>query len=226
MSGERCSHWERVYETKKPAEVSWFQSDVDATISRIQRFVGSDLRGLRVLDAGSGASTIVDVLLEQGAMVTAVDISAQALEHTRARQVAAHRNRLTCVVADLCDISSDSSLRVVPDRSIDFWHDRAAFHFLIDESDRHAYAHNLRRILCPGGSALFSSFALDGPERCSGLPVARQNGVAIACALTSTERTFELVGEECDEHITPWGSVQRFAHAMLRASDLAHPRAG
>ena len=100
-----------------------------------------------------------------------------------------------------------------PVKRYDIWHDRAAFHFLTDEKDRAAYIERLRRGLKAGGHAIIATFALDGPEKCSGLPVARYDSASLGQALGAG---FELVHTRRHEHATPWDSRQIFQFSVFR----------
>jgi hypothetical protein len=95
----------------------------------------------------------------------------------------------------------------------DIWHDRAAFHFLTDEKDRAAYIARLTRGLKAGGHAIIATFALDGPEKCSGLPVARYDAASLAQTLGPG---FRPVHTQRHEHATPWGSHQVFQFSVFR----------
>jgi len=100
-----------------------------------------------------------------------------------------------------------------PSRSYDVWHDRAAFHFLTEPKDQAAYVERLRRALRPGGHAIIGTFALDGPERCSGLLVSRYDAAGLAATLGGG---FALVDTRRHEHVTPWGAMQKFQFSTFR----------
>jgi hypothetical protein len=100
-----------------------------------------------------------------------------------------------------------------PPRSYDLWHDRAAFHFLTEASDRTAYIDRLTKAVRPGGHAIIGTFALDGPERCSGLPVVRYDAAQLSATLTPS---FALVDMRRDDHKTPWGAIQHFQFSVFR----------
>jgi ubiquinone/menaquinone biosynthesis C-methylase UbiE len=141
----------------------------------------------------------VDELLGAGfGRVTVVDIAGAALEQSR--------RRLGPRGASVSWIASDVT-RWVPDGEFDLWHDRAVFHFLVDPEERRAYRATLRRALRRGGHAVIATFAADGPERCSGLPVARWEPEALAAELGPELRLLESLHED---HRTPGGKVQRF----------------
>jgi hypothetical protein len=114
-------------------------------------------------------------------------------------------DRVAWVVADVTSWK--------PHRTYDLWHDRAAFHFLTEERDRAAYIARLTKSLKLGGYAIIATFAPEGPERCSGLPVMRYDAESLGLALGGA---FELIETRRDEHLTPWGSKQRFQFSMFR----------
>ena len=98
-------------------------------------------------------------------------------------------------------------------KAYDIWHDRAAFHFLTDEKDRAGYIARLTRGVKAGGHAVIGTFALDGPEKCSGLPVARYDSASLARTLGPM---FRLVHSRRHEHATPWGAQQMFQFSVFR----------
>ena len=100
-----------------------------------------------------------------------------------------------------------------PSRTYEVWHDRAAFHFVTEQSDQAAYVARLRRGLRVGGHAIIATFAPDGPERCSGLMVSRYDANALAAMLGEG---FELIDTRRHDHTTPWGAVQRFQFSTFR----------
>lgn len=195
-NADRSSHWETVYQTKAEKEVSWFEDTPDLSLSLL-REVGLN-RSLMVIDVGGGASRLVDALVALGqAHVTVLDLSAAALAIAKARLTAA--DRVKWVVSDVTTW--------MPDRQYDLWHDRAAFHFLTSSEDQRAYVGVLSAALKPGGVAIIGTFAPDGPENCSGLPVARHDAESLQAVLG--ER-FTLLSMRRHEHTTPRGSVQKF----------------
>jgi SAM-dependent methyltransferase len=204
MNGtNRGAHWENVYRTKGEREVSWFQETPSISLALI-RSAGAT-RHSAIVDIGGGASRLVDALVDEGYdAVTVLDLaeSALAAAKTRLGQAAAG---VTWVVADV--------VKWKPLQSYDLWHDRAAFHFLTDETDRAAYAACLREALRPGGHAIIATFALDGPERCSGLPVVRYDAASLGKVLGDA---FSLLETRRHDHHTPMGSTQRFQFSLFR----------
>ncbi|WP_407186727.1 class I SAM-dependent methyltransferase [Bradyrhizobium centrosematis] len=194
---DRTTHWQNVYATKGEAEVSWFQDDPAISLAMI-RAANSD-REAAIIDIGGGASRLVDALLQDGYRNIAVlDLSANALDTAR-RRIGATASMVDWIVADA------TTWR--PGKTYDVWHDRAAFHFLTDPRDRAAYVERLRSAVAPGGYVVIATFALDGPEKCSGLPVQRHDSASLAAELGPD---FELAETRSETHQTPWGSTQAF----------------
>jgi 2-polyprenyl-3-methyl-5-hydroxy-6-metoxy-1,4-benzoquinol methylase len=194
-------HWERVYRTRRPDEVSWYE--VEPAVSL--RLVTSVSTGGPVLDVGGGQSSLVDELLARGHTdVCVLDVSSAALDGVRVR-LGADAAAVRLVHADV--------LRWRPDRSYDVWHDRAVFHFLTDASDRELYRERLSAAVREGGHAIVATFATDGPDHCSGLPVSRYDAADLAAEMGSR---FVLVHHERYLHRTPAGVVQPFTWVVLR----------
>lgn len=202
-SANRQAHWENVYTTKGENEVSWYQQS-PAPSSELIVQAGAT-HASAIIDVGGGASRLVDHLVEQGFEdITVLDLSAAALEAAK-RRLESRADRVHWIVAD--------ATAWEPVKAYDIWHDRAAFHFLTDEKDRAAYIARLARVVKVGGHAIIGTFALDGPEKCSGLPVARYDSASLGQALGSA---FRLVDTRRHEHATPWGSKQMFQFSVFR----------
>ena len=199
----RRDHWDGVYTTRAEGEVSWFQPSPDASLALISRF--GDPAKSSLIDIGGGMSRLVDALAGSGNRdLTVLDLSAVALDAAR-RRLGAGAAHVEWIVADVTQWR--------PRRTYDVWHDRAAFHFLTQEADRIAYVEALHEAVLPGGHAIIATFAPDGPERCSGLPVARYDPETLAQVVGAS---FELVGQSRQSHATPWGSSQSFQFSVLR----------
>lgn len=196
------AHWDQVYRAKKPAEVSWHQANAEQSLQLIRRFGNV---GARIIDIGAGASQLIDSLLDLGyPRPVLLDISAAAFEHTKAR-LGPRAERVEWIVAD---VTQNPELSPV-----DVWHDRAVLHFLTDALTQRAYARLAARTVRSGGHVIIGTFAPDGPERCSGLPVSRHDGQSVASLLGPD---FELLDEEREVHKTPSGTEQRFCWSILR----------
>ena len=199
----RQAHWENVYATKGENEVSWFQQSPAPSLDLIVQ--AGAVRNSAIIDIGGGASRLVDHLVERGFEdVTVLDLSDAALTAAKAR-LGAPADRVQWLVADATIWE--------PAKRYDIWHDRAAFHFLTGEKDRAAYIARLARGLKAGGHAIIATFALDGPEKCSGLPVARYDAARLGQTLGPG---FRLVHTRGHEHATPWDSHQHFQFSVFQ----------
>ena len=199
---DRQRHWDEVYSQKAEDTVSWFQVHPDLSLELIRAAGVGHTDAL--IDVGGGASRLVDHLLGAGfADLTVLDIAAAALERAGARLGPAAL-KVQWLVADVT--------RWRPARLYRLWHDRAVFHFLTEAADRAAYLANLKAALTPGGHAVIASFAPDGPERCSGLPVQRYSPESLAAELGPA---FHLKGKRNESHLTPAGRVQRFQYSLF-----------
>lgn len=196
-------HWDRVYSDKAPSEVSWFQSEPRPSLAALTRF---DVpRTTPFVDIGGGASNLVDALLASGwSDVTVVDIAAPALEAAQARLGEAAAG----VHWENADIT-----RWNPAHRYGVWHDRAVFHFLTEPEQRDAYRRALLARTAPDALVIIATFAPDGPEKCSGLPVQRHDAASLAAALGSA---FTLLDDWREEHLTPWGAAQKFIWCMFK----------
>lgn len=200
---DRSTHWDHVYATKGEAEVSWFQ-DSPAISLELIRAANPD-PGASVIDIGGGASRLVDALLQHGYRDLAVlDLSAHALDAAK-RRIGHAASMVDWIVADATTWQ--------PAKTYDIWHDRAAFHFLTEARDRAAYVARLRSAVASGGHVIIATFAPDGPEKCSGLPVQRYDGASLAAELGPE---FELIETRSETHHTPWNSTQAFQFSRFR----------
>jgi trans-aconitate methyltransferase len=195
---DRTNHWQAIYERRAPAEVSWFQAQALSSLELVERAGIS--RDAPLIDVGSGASTLVDGLCSAGYRdITLLDVAAAAFVETRRRLEGRPEGSVQYVVADVT--------RWTPPRKYALWHDRAVFHFLTAEADREAYRSVLAAALAPGAHAIVATFALDGPEQCSGLPVRRYSAASLA---SEFEDLLEPVEDRAALHTTPTGASQSF----------------
>jgi 2-polyprenyl-3-methyl-5-hydroxy-6-metoxy-1,4-benzoquinol methylase len=200
---DRQAHWDGVYRTKREDEVSWFQASPTVSLELIHA-AGIERRA-SIIDVGGGASRLVDALVDQGfANVTVLDVSEAATQTAKAR-LGARAADVTWIVADVTQWR--------PGHTYDVWHDRAAFHFLTAPEDRAAYAQRVLRAVRPGGHVIIGTFALDGPERCSGLPVVRHDADSIGSALGPSVK---LVETRRHDHQTPMGGSQKFQFSRFQ----------
>lgn len=194
------AHWDQRYATVGESEVSWFQPVPAISLDLIGRVAD---HGAGIVDVGGGASTLVDHLLERGFHdVTVVDLSQQALGAAR------HRigdSPVHWVVSDVREWQ--------PSRTFDVWHDRAAYHFLTDPDDQRAYWDLVRGAVPHGGHVIIATFAEDGPEMCSGLPVVRASAAETADRMGDG---FDIVTTRAEAHVTPSGGTQSFVWTLAR----------
>ena len=207
---DRKEHWQTVFTTKGEQEFSWFEALPAMSLQMI------DAAGLGpetcVLDVGGGDSRLVDVLASRGLDCLAVlDVSGAAL-HRAQERLGDLAGAFTWIESD---VTAAWSLK-----PMDIWHDRAVFHFLTTSEERATYQRHLRDTVKPGGAVIIATFAPDGPERCSGLPVARYSADALAEELGTD---FILVEARRHEHQTPSGGTQPFVYARFRRGSGVAP---
>jgi SAM-dependent methyltransferase len=195
-------HWERVYTTKGEQDVSWFEPFPAVSLRMLQ--ASGLTREMCVLDVGGGDSRLVDYLAGRGMDCLAVlDVSGAALQRAQSRLGDAAK----VPVWIEADVTGDWNLT-----PMDIWHDRAVFHFLTTAEDQARYLQHLGAVLKVQGSAIIATFAPDGPEMCSGLPVARYSPESLAIRLGSG---FTLAHARRHVHHTPWGTTQAFQYSRF-----------
>jgi SAM-dependent methyltransferase len=200
-----------VYALNGEAGVSWYQPFPRWSLEQIRLLLPD--RSSALVDIGAGDSTLVDGLLLEGYQnITLLDCSAVALSLTRARLLA--NSNLAHHWPRVCWLQTDLLNHEFPYQSVDGWHDRAVFHFLTTETDRHRYRQRLDQALRPGGFLFLSTFAEEGPVRCSGHPVVRYSIETLEQAVGPS---LKLVHHEHQRHRTPVGRDQIFLAACFRA---------
>ena len=199
----RKDHWENIYKTKSPADVSWYQPKPDISINLIEKYAPSKISPL--IDVGGGASTLPDHLLQQGYKnISVLDLSSNALEHSKKR-LGNNANSITWVVSDVTTFSST--------KPYSLWHDRAVFHFLTDETDRKKYAAILNQSVNIGSYIIIAAFAIGGPTKCSGLEIVQYDETKLKKQLGEH---FAFVEKVIEKHITPSGNEQAFGYYVFK----------
>jgi SAM-dependent methyltransferase len=199
----RQAHWDEVYTSSDETEVSWFQATPALSLELIGQ--ANPAKDTDIIDIGGGASRLADGLLERGFRhVTVLDISQGALDLASLR-LGRRASEVQWIAADVTEWP--------PSRCFDIWHDRAAFHFLTRAADRAAYVARLNEALRPGGHAIIATFAEDGPEKCSGLPVNRYDAAALSRELGAA---FTLIESRRHDHSTPSSATQRFRFSVFQ----------
>jgi SAM-dependent methyltransferase len=199
---DTAEHWDTLYSQRTPTTLTWFQEHPAVSLALF------DALGVRsdqaVLDVGGGTSTLVDVLIGRGFRdLSVLDVSQTALDQAR--------QRLGNSAALVSWLRQDV-LTWRPRRRYDVWHDRAVFHFLVEETQRGAYVAAMHAALAPHATVVIGTFAADGPQRCSGLPVARYDPDDLAAMFGDQ---FEIVESRREEHHTPTGAIQPFTWVAM-----------
>ncbi len=193
-------HWQTVWDGKDPSTTSWFQQTPSLSLELI---TANAPDATSVVDIGSGRSTFVAQVLSSGVTrMEVLDIARQAVDAAAAD--AGHPAGVTWTVADI------SAHRF--DETFDVWHDRAVFHFLTDVAQRDGYRQALRSGTHIGSTMVVATFAEDGPEYCSGLPVQRYSADSLAAEFPG----FEVIDDRHEDHVKPDGTTQHFQYLVLR----------
>jgi trans-aconitate methyltransferase len=200
-SAQRVLHWDHVYEDSGTNAVSWYQSEPAVSLELIELLdVGPDSG---IIDIGGGASVLSDHLLTRGYTdLTVLDLSEVALEAARGRVGAG--STVTWLAQDV--------LTWEPTRTFALWHDRAVFHFLSGH-EVEDYLNVLCQVIPSGGAVIMATFAPDGPDRCSGLPVTRYSSTELGEVLGTS---FAMEAQRREVHVTPSGAVQPFTWIAAR----------
>lgn len=205
MDVDRAAHWQRIYETRSLAEVSWYEPVPERSLELI-RATGIPLEA-PILDVGGGASLLVDHLLRSGYTdISVLDVAPAALEQARAR-LGPVAGRVAWIVSDMTTF--------VPERRYVLWHDRAMLHFLLRPEEQRRYLAALRKGLAPHGHVVLATFGPEGPERCSGLPVQRYSVAALRALLGPG---FQLRDWRNEQHRTPGGETQELLYTWWQAT--------
>ena len=196
------AHWEGVYRSKRPDEVSWFTPHLETSLALIKR-TGVSLDA-PIIVVGGGASTLVDDLLaSEYRDVTVLDVSHSALDVARSR-LGVRSSRVTWLVDDV-------TCAHLPREHFAVWHDRAVFHFLINAEERERYVAQVRHAVVPGGHVIVATFGPEGPLRCSGLTTSRYDAEELH---TVFGEDFEMIDRREEWHQTPAGGEQQFIYCL------------
>lgn len=200
MDQDLQSHWEKVYETKTPEEVSWTQARPQTSLDLIHS-AGLD-RSASIIDIGGGDSKLVDFLLEEGyENITVLDISAKSLERAKAR-LGDKASKVKWVASDITSF--------VPDHDFDIWHDRAAFHFLTSPEQIDSYVNLVKKHVKKFIS--IGTFSTNGPEKCSGLVIKRYDEPSLTSLF---QPEFKPLSCMLEDHTTPFNTTQNFIFCTM-----------
>ena len=196
---DRKAHWQKVYQSKSPLEVSWYQQEPKLSLELIHRT--QIARDEAIIDVGGGTSVLVDYLQKEGFTNLAVlDISATALDSAKKRLGDSAKN-INWFESDITQFD--------PPHQFSLWHDRAVFHFLTEASDRQNYVNALKQGLRQGGHLIIAAFTIGGATKCSGLEIVQYDSHKLSIELGED---FELIESINEIHITPANQEQKFGY--------------
>jgi 2-polyprenyl-3-methyl-5-hydroxy-6-metoxy-1,4-benzoquinol methylase len=201
---DRKNHWDSVYASKKPNEVSWYQTRLEKSLELIHA-TGID-KNASIIDLGGGGATLVDDLLAADyTNLTVLDIAPAAIKTAQAR-LGARAKEVTWLEADVTRAR-------LPEQAYDVWHDRAVFHFLTDAEDRRRYVSAVDHAVKPGGHVIVATFGPRGPLQCSGLDIARYTPEQLYDEFGGG---YALQRSITENHVTPTGKHQEFIYCYCR----------
>lgn len=194
-------HWENVYQTKSPEQVSWTQKIPSVSLEMIHSL--NLPKDVSVIDIGGGDSLLVDFLLDEGyTNITVLDISEHALERAK-RRLGDKAELINWVVSDITNYQ--------PDRKFDLWHDRATFHFLTSDEQIEAYLNLTCKYV--NGHMIIATFSENGPLKCSGLEIKQYSVSSLSEQFSSC---FDKISCKNADHITPFETVQNFTFCAFK----------
>lgn len=199
----RKKHWETIYENKPLETVSWYQPNPETSLYFLEQ---SGLpKSAKIIDIGGGDSFLVDHLLKSGYTdITVLDISEAAIERAKTR-LGNQAAKVKWIVADVTDFK--------PTEYYDFWHDRAAFHFLTNQKEVDAYLKITAQAIAPNGNMIIGTFSEQGPEKCSGIAIKQYSEQSMT---TLFQTDFEKSSCLTVDHDTPFGTIQNFVFCHFR----------
>lgn len=201
----RKQYWDKIYSLRPTEEMGWHQIIPEISLSFV-RSAGLP-KNISIIDIGAGESSLAGHLIEFGSSrLTILDVSEKAVQRSR-DQLKDYASKIRWISTDI--------LEFVPDQQYDLWHDRACFHFLISEEDVSKYVEITRKAVVPGGYLIVGTFSLQGPMKCSGLPVRRYDHRL----LQKTFIGFKLETFQYLDHITPAGKLQNYIFCLFKAED-------
>jgi SAM-dependent methyltransferase len=205
---DRKKHWETIYQTKQLNEVSWYQPTPEASLGFVKQF--NVPKSAKIIDIGGGDSFLVDHLLDLGYQdITVLDLSEAALD--RAKQRLGDRSaKVKWIVADAATFK--------PKEKYDFWHDRAAFHFLTNEKEIKNYIDTVQQGIKSAGILVIGTFSEKGPSKCSGIEIKRYSERSMTDRL---RKFFEKIKCINVDHITPFDTIQNFIFCSFRKLETA-----
>lgn len=200
------AHWENVYTQKNTKEVSWYQAVPKVSLRLIDEF--KIPKDANIIDVGGGDGLLVDFLLDEGfSNITVLDISDKAIKNAKER-LGEKAKQVTWIVSNIVDFE--------PKTEYAFWHDRATFHFLIDEKDVRRYLKIVEQSIALDGVLAVGTFSIDGPKKCSGIDVKQYDENSLSGLFQSNFNTIKCFREG---HQTPFGTVQDFLFCTFKRAN-------
>lgn len=200
---DRKKHWEQIYQTKALNEVSWFQPKPETSLSFFTEFKVP--LNAKVIDIGGGDSFLVDHLLDLGYEdLTVLDISEEAIQRAKTR-LGQKAKQVQWIVEDAAHFK--------PLEMYDFWHDRAAFHFLTNEQEISNYIETAHRHIKPNGVLVIGTFSEQGPQKCSGIEIKQYSETSM---IEQFKHAFEKIDCLHIDHTTPFDTVQNFVFCSFK----------
>lgn len=194
-------HWNKVYKTKEPNQVSWTQEIPKTSLEFIHSF--GLTKTAKIIDIGGGDSKLVDYLLDEGfENITVLDISAKALNKAKKR-LGNKAKKINWIVSDIIDFE--------PETTFDIWHDRATFHFLTTNEQVAKYMYTARKAV--SGFLTIGTFSDSGPEKCSGLQIKQYSEEKLSAELQNGFQKIKCITED---HITPFDTTQNFLFCSFK----------
>lgn len=201
MKSTSKNHWETVYETKNPDQVSWTQQTPKMSLEFIRSFNLN--KKAKIIDVGGGDSKLVDYLLEDGfENITVLDISSKAIEKAKQR-LGEKAKKVSWIVSDITEFK--------PETTYDVWHDRAAFHFLTSNEQIEKYIEIARHFVT--GYLTIGTFSEFGPTKCSGLDIKQYSETQLIAVF---KNSFQKIGCMQEDHVTPFDTTQNFLFCSFK----------
>jgi len=204
---DRKNHWENIYQTKELQEVSWYQPTPETSLNFLNKF--NIPKSAKIIDIGGGDSFLVDYLLDLGYQdISVLDISKTAIEKAKNR-LGDRAKSVKWIISDVTTFQ--------PTEKYDFWHDRAAFHFLTKEQDISNYIDIAEQNINPNGIIVIGTFSENGPKKCSGIEIKQYSEHSMTERLSNHFEKIECINID---HKTPFDTIQNFVFCSFKKRNI------